>query len=161
MPPRVCSLLSACLLAIGCAPAIENAPTMPPEPPPLTAQDSVVALALRSALSGHVTGRVMLQESPALSAHALPVMDSVVFVVLDSARILPYAQHGGYAKYFIVRRAEVSGDKALVVISTKIALSPGDLSHGQVISDLCFNVRYDYRRENGTWRELTNSCLGP
>jgi hypothetical protein len=80
-------LVAACASSLTLDQAMTGiAPSSPAVPQ--TSTDSLLAEALRqAALEWHMRGHVIIQQSGILSPHALPVVDSVSFYLLEPVRI--------------------------------------------------------------------------
>ena len=118
---------SACAAAVTFTNAVERLPLTRPEPP-LNAQDTIVALAIREAVMRGIPGfeprrEVVVQRVPGLvTSRTLPQIDSVAFFLLDTFQIRTLADQAGEFMYLRPTPPRIDGDTAVVGLGSELGL---------------------------------------
>jgi hypothetical protein len=127
------SIIPLLILAYGCGPTLHEAlsrmaPTTPQ--PPLTPQDSAVAVVLAYALTRGTADfsprpLVILQRGDGLAtAHAIPSLDSVRVFLLEDRQIRQLANKYGDLNYLVAIQPTIDQDTAAITVVTRWAFRP-------------------------------------
>jgi len=120
---------TACAATVTFNEAVSRLPVTRPEPP-VTISDTIIALAIREAalrgIPAFPTQRhiVVQRLADVVSSRSLPWIDSVSFLVLDSAQLIRVAAHAGHFAYLRPYPPRIDGDTAVVSVASRFAADP-------------------------------------
>jgi hypothetical protein len=141
-------------------------PTLHPTPARST-RDSVIATVLRQVvlrgLPIYQAARpiVIRDDSGVISSSSLPRMDSIDFVVLDSARIQELANEKGQLNVLRVWTPVIGGDTARSGASNRFVWRRGPTPPQAVRHQIVSACTYRLRRADGAWQVIDSvlSCV--
>lgn|SRR2546425_1530377 len=160
-PTSLLLLSSACAATVTFSKAVERLSVTRSEPP-LSAQDTIVALSIREAvlhgipdfeLRRHV---IVQRVAGVVSSHALPQIDSVAFHLLDTLQIGELADKAGNFTYLRPSPPSIDGDSAMVGVASAYGLDRSPHRHGGMVGG--GGCSWRTVRRSGAW--VVDTLLG-